>query len=249
VDGENWTEIDRKTNNRDFEEWNLASFTVSKPAECRFIRLTQTAKNRNGEHKLSLSNIEFFGILYESKNAVSSGPIPVEKPISMHGIISYLTEKYGGNVHEKGIVTITSKSARPDVEGLGFGALRHIADFNDDEAFISMPGPGQWVCWDFHESRVSPIRYEIRAHDLDSWVVETSLDGKRWTEIDRQTNTQGSKKWKTTCVEISDPEECRFIRLTDKDTIRREGLRLCAVEFGGLLYDRNGAGLVVRLIA
>jgi hypothetical protein len=33
---------------------------------------------------------------------------------SLEGIISYLTKKHGGNVHEKGIVTIASKSVYDD---------------------------------------------------------------------------------------------------------------------------------------
>jgi hypothetical protein len=46
-------------------------------------------------------------------------------PKSLEGIISYLTKKHGGNVHEKGIVTITSKSVYdPELQR----ALKNVAD-------------------------------------------------------------------------------------------------------------------------
>jgi hypothetical protein len=46
LDGDAWTEIDRKTDNEDFKKarWRAASFAVSNSGECRFIRLTQTGK-------------------------------------------------------------------------------------------------------------------------------------------------------------------------------------------------------------
>jgi hypothetical protein len=39
---------------------------------------------------------------------------PLQDAKSVEGIISYLTRKHGGNVHDKGIVTITSKSVHDD---------------------------------------------------------------------------------------------------------------------------------------
>jgi hypothetical protein len=38
----------------------------------------------------------------------------MERPKQLEGIISYLTKKHGGNVHEKGIVTVRSKSVLKD---------------------------------------------------------------------------------------------------------------------------------------
>jgi hypothetical protein len=39
---------------------------------------------------------------------------PPKEARSLEGIISYLTRKHGGNVHDKGIVTLTSKSVNND---------------------------------------------------------------------------------------------------------------------------------------
>jgi hypothetical protein len=68
LDFVNWTEIDRKTDNNDFDfkDRNVtASFAVSKSAECRFIRLTQTGKRHCGDDCLYIVAFEFFGTLLE----------------------------------------------------------------------------------------------------------------------------------------------------------------------------------------
>jgi hypothetical protein len=67
LDFVNWTEIDRKRDNQDFC-WglNMASFSVSKSAECRFIRLTQTGeRHRHEDDVLAICVFEFFGTLLE----------------------------------------------------------------------------------------------------------------------------------------------------------------------------------------
>jgi hypothetical protein len=104
---------------------------------------------------------------------------------SLEGIISYLTQKHRGHVHDKGIVTITSKSVlSDDSENAGW----NLADFTSHYGFITKSGPDQWVCWDFHESRIRPSHYTIRSKWLKSWVIESSLDHVNWTEIDREVN-------------------------------------------------------------
>jgi hypothetical protein len=67
LDGEAWTEIDRKTDRDDLRfGWETASFAVSKSAEGRFIRLTQTAKNASYvRDNLRIVVFEFFGTLLE----------------------------------------------------------------------------------------------------------------------------------------------------------------------------------------
>jgi hypothetical protein len=48
---------------RDFGGWETASFAVSKSAELRFIRVTQTGKNQKGNDALQILAFEFFGTL------------------------------------------------------------------------------------------------------------------------------------------------------------------------------------------
>jgi hypothetical protein len=166
----------------------------------------------------------------------TAGEFPMKKPKSLEGIIAHLTKKHGGNVQERGVVTITSKSVDKDPSCL----LKHVADLTTDTGFYSMSEPRQWACWDFREMRVRPTHYTLRALFLKSWVLEGSLDGRSWTEIDRQTGNQVFKDdWHTTSFAVSRPAECRFIRLTQ--TARDHGgydqLVLLAVEFFGTLTE------------
>jgi hypothetical protein len=65
----NWTEIDRKTANEDFRVgFGEASFAVSKPVECRFIRLTQTGKTHKATDFLQICAFEFFGTLLKGRD-------------------------------------------------------------------------------------------------------------------------------------------------------------------------------------
>jgi hypothetical protein len=162
-------------------------------------------------------------------------PLRAEKPLD--GIISGLTEKYGGNVHEKGIVIITSKSVREDPSDKF--APMNAADLSTSTYFDSDHEAGQWICWDFRDMWIRPTHYTIRTYCLKSWVVEGSLDGENWTEIDRQTNNQDFKDgWNRASFPILRPTECRFIRLTQtgKRYCGDDYLGLCAVEFFGTLF-------------
>jgi hypothetical protein len=155
-----------------------------------------------------------------------------DKPLK--GIISSFTKKHGGNVHEKGIVTITSKSVNSRYPP------KNAADLTSDRWFNSKKEPGQWVRWDFREMRVRPTHYTIWTYCLKSWVIEGSLDGKSWAEIDRQTNNQDFQRdWNTVSFAISHPAECRFIRLTQtgKHHCHGDALFLRAVEFFGTLSE------------
>jgi hypothetical protein len=154
----------------------------------------------------------------------------------LDGIISYLTRKHGGNVHDKGIVTITSKS----VDFHGRNRFSWLADLTSDYCFHSEDAPGQWVCWDFHELRVRPTHYTIKSVLLRSWVVEGSLDGKAWTVIDRKTdNNDFSADQGTASFAVSKSVECRFIRLTQtgKDHRGDDILVIWAFEFFGTLLE------------
>jgi hypothetical protein len=108
------------------------------------------------------------------------------------GIIWHLTQIHRGIVHDKVIVTITSRSVSPcDPDN----SLRNVAEFNDRARFFSENGVFQWVCWDFHEIRVWPTHYTIRGYYLKSWVLEGSLDGENWTEIDARHDEGAAGTW------------------------------------------------------
>jgi hypothetical protein len=164
--------------------------------------------------------------------------IPLKQARSLEGVISYLTKKHGGNVHEKEIVIITSKSVHHNPKF----CLKRITDLTVASNFCSQDDPGQWVRWDFGEMRLRPTHYTVKADYLKSWVVEGSVDGKNWAEIDRQTDNQDFKDASTSiavsfAVRVS--REFRFIRLTQIDENHWGGdqLVLYGVEFFGALSE------------
>jgi hypothetical protein len=170
--------------------------------------------------------------------------IPRNETKSLDGNISHLSMKHGGNVQETGIVKITSKSVRDDDPKF---APQHVADLTSSDFFNSKTEPGQWVCWDFGEMRVCLTHYTMVTINLKSWVVEGSLDGRGWTEIDQVSDNQDFKKphwygieeWKSASFSVSNRAEFRFIRLTQtaKNDIGYDWLSLAAVEFFGTLSE------------
>jgi hypothetical protein len=109
----------------------------------------------------------------------------------MDGIISYFARKVRGNVHEKGIVTITWKVYRERLhrgETSPISPPYSLGDPGSGPPFRSGPEPDQWVGWDFRELGVRPTHYAMLGRDMRSWVLEGSLDGVSWDEVDRRTD-------------------------------------------------------------
>jgi hypothetical protein len=170
---------------------------------------------------------EFFLEIFGSFE-VSLGCFPLKDASSLDGIIAYLTRKHGGNVHDKQIVTVLQS------------LLLHVTDFTFYSTSWSKDEPGQWVCWDFHGLRVNPTHYTIYSPHLKSWVIEGSLDGEAWIEIDQKTdNDDLAFNVEIGSFACSKWAECRFIRLTQTGT-NHDGpnhLAVKAVEFFGTLLE------------
>jgi hypothetical protein len=152
---------------------------------------------------------------------------------SLTGIISSLSTTHAGNVHEKGVVALTSKSVLNATV-----ALKNVADLTQDSEFKSKNEPGQWVCWDFRDARVHATGYTASAYALRTWIIEGSLDGNTWTVVDRHADNQDFRSgWKTASFAVSKPAEFRYVRLTQtaKDHSEANHLHLRAVEFFGTL--------------
>jgi hypothetical protein len=163
--------------------------------------------------------------------------IPMKLVGSTDGIISYLVRKHCGNLHEKGIVTITSQSDADDNPDV---SLKHLVDRKLALAFFSKDEPDQWVCWDFGELVIRPTHYAVEAWFLRSWVLEGSWDGGSWTEIDREIEDQNFKgPWAMASFSVSKPAEFRFVRLRQRGRNHHGyyDLRLGTFEFFGTLYE------------
>ena len=94
------------------------------------------------------------------------------------GIISYLSEECGGNVHVKGVVDITPSSNNTS-------QCHHVTAYRCNRDWCTQDEPNSWICFDFKEKTVRLTKYSLRSgvwfHPLH-WVVEGSSDGESWND-------------------------------------------------------------------
>jgi hypothetical protein len=192
----------------------------------------------------------------EDKNQVALADHP-----ELHGIIDQLTEAHGGNVHDLGIVTITSKSVYRNLKGLH---PRNVADFKHRSSFTSShEESNQWICFDFHERRVCMDKYTLASvciagvRYIETWVTESSLDGNTWSEVDHHlkddamhggAGTSGDETLVIASFRVKRTEPFRFLRfrMTAKTTGRDELRRQLRNSRGELMYTANGEPVTER---
>jgi hypothetical protein len=152
------------------------------------------------------------------------------------GILSHLTKICGGNVHEKGIVNITSSSD-------GYNKCWQVADHGWNNYWYSNTVTNSWICFDFKDRSVSLQHYTLKssgqgAHFFVQWVIEGSNDGSTWKSLDIR-NTRdlcGNYIAKTySCPRVKSHEFFRFIRMrqTGTNTDDSDYLMLSNIEFFG----------------
>jgi hypothetical protein len=136
------------------------------------------------------------------------------KPESpLDGVIARLTLQGGGNVHDKGVVSVSAKST-----DCSFFA-KNAADLTTSTYFQAPNEPDQWICYDFKDHRVRPTDYSICAHPngwfLRSWVIEGSVDGLHFDKIidRRDNNTEANSEHPIGTFSVSCGDYYRAIRL------------------------------------
>jgi hypothetical protein len=164
---------------------------------------------------------------YSKKDFVPSDPL--------NGIIAHLTREYRDNVHDHDVVTVTSSAPFSDNEPLHdrWYAAKNVVDLRVDSVFFSASRKREeeiphtrnnWICYDFKHRRVVPTSYSIRSNyngrinsgNLKSWLVETSMNGDEWTEIDhKENNSDLNDRNVTRTFEVPGCQMCRFIRLVN----------------------------------
>jgi hypothetical protein len=161
------------------------------------------------------------------------------KDSPLNGIIAFLTKKYGGHVQDRGIVLITASSAGTQA--------RMLADFQGNQNyFCTQDIPGSWICYEFKSRCIRATHYTVRsslAYDswhLRSWVLEGSMDGSSWIELDsREGNEDLRGKSATATFGVSRSEKVRMIRLRQlgKNSSATNELVLNAFEVFGDLRE------------
>ena len=161
----------------------------------------------------------------------------------LNGILTFLTQKCGGNVHKQGIVAVTASS---------YYSIRYptnIVDFDHEEYFYSKNEPNQWVQYEFKTGRVIVDYYTLKTrqfgggYHIQSWVVEGSTDGQNWDEINRQENVKELAQ--EGCVRsfpVDSTSEFRFLRIrqTGPNSNGSNAMTLARFEvFGSFIEDSD----------
>jgi hypothetical protein len=161
----------------------------------------------------------------------------------LDGIIAFLSRRCGGNVHDRGVVQVTSMSQS------GSNEPKCIADLRADTKFCSRGSPGQWVSYEFRTGTVHLTGYAIRSQydrgpgccHLRDWLIETSVDGDDWRIVDkRKNNGELNDQNVSRYFEIREDlrQDCRFVRLrqTGKSHANNDSLFFSSFEvFGDLI--------------
>lgn len=166
---------------------------------------------------------------------------------SFQGIIYQLTKECGGNVAEKGILSISSfpeHQSYPSKNAVDFENIQsQVITYGDNNA---------WLMYDFKEKKVQPTHYSIRSRPSGkgsdhpkNWVIEGSnTGGNDWKILDSQNDV--------TCLDdksvfhtfeikekYSKDEFYRFLRLRQTGPNSANCYQLClsALEyFGTIIY-------------
>jgi hypothetical protein len=114
-------------------------------------------------------------------------PPSVEKLEALNvpdGIIGHLTREYEGNVHDRGIIELTSGSFEKESYPAK-GSLNSVADLEADSMFYTAfrhlstsvsHTRHNWICYDLKDRRIVPTHYAVRSDNcrtgwehLNSW--------------------------------------------------------------------------------
>jgi hypothetical protein len=164
-----------------------------------------------------------------------------------NGLIHHFTTICGGNVHERGVVEITSSSN-------GYNKCWQVADHNWTNYWTTTSSPNSWIQFDFKNRNVSLTHYTLKSdgegnHHLLEWTIAGSREGALWDPIDcRKTqDLNGNYITKTFALSVSSTGTpfYRYIRLTQtgKNSSNYDNLLLAAVEFFGRMTDNSGLPL------
>ena len=170
----------------------------------------------------------------------------IKKGSEMKGIINFLTEKTGGNIHNNKTIEITASSTTSN-------SPENTVDFQNSNCFYSKSEPNSFICYDFKERQIQLTNYSIRRHhyfqngcNLKSWIIEGSNDGSKWTKIDEHSNdsslngSQNSPDQNIATFSVLQSNSFyRFIRLRQTGQSWRNDNNICieAVEMYGKLYQ------------
>lgn len=164
-----------------------------------------------------------------------------------NGILKFLRDETGGNIHKNGTVNITDNSVykRHDEN-------RQPENITDPElGSYEMPSiENSMVCFDFKERRIQLNAYSVMtysyqkgARHLKSWVVEVSNDENNWEIVDehKDDETLNDEDASSTFRTKKSEGFYRFVRIrqTGKNWFNNYGTYIRLIEFYGKITQNN----------
>jgi hypothetical protein len=176
-------------------------------------------------------------ISHSTRIALSDFPFRDGSPFN--GIISHLTQKFGGNVCDRAIVSVTASGGSPQ-------QFHEIVNLQNSNITQTANSPNSWICYDFKELRVKVSHYSLRSRtDSDNyfpvhWTLEGSMDGNNWITFDSRTNqTKLLGRGNSATFPTSQSSFVQMIRIRQqgKDSGGSDYLTLSAFELFGTVQN------------
>lgn len=164
-------------------------------------------------------------------------PFYHKKGQEFNGVIKYLNEKTGGNIHDNGTIEITSNSYYSGDHP------KNLVDFDDKTKYES-PRSDAWICFDFKKMKIKLTGYSIKSFEgekndchLKSWDIEVSDDGENWNVIDQHKNCSTlNGNWFVDTFYIQSNDFSNYVRIRQTDEPwGGDYLKICCIEFFGFL--------------
>jgi hypothetical protein len=167
-------------------------------------------------------------------------PFCADRPLD--GIVSFLTRKFGGNIHDLGVVEVSASS-----QNWPRRRVSVIVDFRGTlSCFATQDVANSWICINFKTRGIRASHYSIQTRtDSDSnlprsWVLEGSDDRENWTIFDtRQANNELTGIGCVKTFSIANPRFVRLIRIrqTGPSSSSNDMLILQSLEFFGSIRE------------
>jgi hypothetical protein len=146
-------------------------------------------------------------------------------PMSLRAtaILERLSRAHRGNLHDQKIVTVRASSTARRCEPKDILASDRVFTSGDKRQ-------QQWLCFDFNDREVFPTAYSINSNPgpgLGSWVIEGSMDGSNWFEMDRRQKPCAANAR----IEVQEPLSCRAVRLRQTGLNQQGTNVLCLSRF------------------
>ena len=162
-----------------------------------------------------------------------------ENDYEFNGIIKYLTDKAGENIHDKGLIEISTNSLNPS------RPPQNLLDFNKNSFFEANENIS-WIIFDFKKMRVKLQKYQIKSvgagvdqYHLKNWLIEVSNDRNNWKIVDKQFNcSKLNGKGLIGTFDVLQNDFSRYIRLRQTGELWGDGyMWLSKIEFYGWIQE------------